>query len=410
LERPDIQTILIICPLVIKAQWVEAITTLVKEAGSPIVMVDDLLSRTPIIEEFRNVEEQNGSAPFRVWVIAHYEQFINKSSARPVFDRGWHLVIVDEIHKIAGRTAQRTQNICKLRSNYRWGLSGTPMRDRPKDLWQPLNWVDPEHWSSYWAFVRRFTHTQPGKWGGMDIEGTRNLDQLDRETRPYLLIRKREDVGQELPPLTVTPIHLTPTEAQEKLYARVSKEVMVALSEETRELREEGVWDFTAKPPDQLIIKNAISRFTRLHQCASAPGQFIEKTEGAKEEWLRNYVTGGGEPAVILTRYNASVRAIKRILKELGVEKEYLVGTWDKLSTGLNLQHYCILIAWDCTFKRLDREQGIGRIERTGQLRPMTVFDLILGDSVDLDVKEMIDSKQTEVDMVLEWLKRSFVQ
>jgi hypothetical protein len=94
LERPDIQTILIICPLVIKAQWVEAITTLVKEAGSPIVMVDDLLSRTPIIEEFRNVEEQNGSAPFRVWVIAHYEQFINKSSARPVFDRGWHLVIV----------------------------------------------------------------------------------------------------------------------------------------------------------------------------------------------------------------------------------------------------------------------------------------------------------------------------
>lgn len=403
-----VTSILVICPSVIKAQWEDVITTLVAESGTRCTLTEELLPKTPIIKEF--FDGDTSHPPDRVWVLAHYEQFIDKSSARKVLNRGWGTVIIDEVHKIAGRTAQRTKNICALRSRYRWGLSGTPMRDRPQDLWQPLNWIASERWSSYWAFVKKYTNARPGQWGGMEIKGTRNLDTLDAETRRYLLMRRPEDVGQELPPLTVKPVHLSLTTEQEVLYNTLKKEVLVALTQELKEEQEEGIWDFTAGPPKQIVIKNAISRFTRLHQCASAPGAtpFLAGVEGAKEEWLRDYVEGGGEPAVILTRYNASAAAIRRLLKELGVADQYTVGTWDKLSHGLNLQHYCVLIAWDTTFKRLDWVQGIGRIERTGQTRPMTVFQLLLKDSVDLDVKDMIDNKATDVEMVEKWLRREF--
>lgn len=399
-EHTDIRHILVICPLIVKAQWIEVI----KELAPPEVETDveELVTNTWMLTE------RVGGNVVRTWVLAHYEQFINKGPYRAVFqDRGWSAVIVDEVHKIAGRKAQRTENILKLQSNYRWGLSGTIMRDRPQDMWLPLNWVAPQVFTSYWAFVQTYTETKPGYWGGIDIGNPQNLDHLKRVTQPYLLARTRQDVGQELPPLTIRPVHLTPEDAQGELYSKVSKEMIVSLKQEAERTAEGHIiWDFASGLPQQLVISNTVARFTRLHQVASHPSQFVEGVRGAKETWLRDYIESSREPCVILTRYNKTVALIKGILGDQA--SEWTVGTWDKLSHGLNLQRYNTLIAWDTTYKRLDWEQGIGRIERTGQTRPMTVFQLLLEDSVDLDIKATIDEKQEQVDMVLRWLRREF--
>lgn len=97
-------------------------------------------------------------------------------------------------------------------SGSRYATDGTPVPDRPRGLWSPLDLLEPWQWgsSSYW-----FGHAYCGslaRMDGGDDRGSSRLDEL-AERMDHVMLKIPYDVThRDLPPLRVETLRLTPDE------------------------------------------------------------------------------------------------------------------------------------------------------------------------------------------------------
>jgi len=125
------------------------------------------------------------------------------------FTQEWDAVILDEAHYIKNNKARRSQ-LCRLiRAKIRIALTGTPILNRPIELWNILHWLDPVKWpaSSYMPYAIRYCGafqrrikvrgTYKRVWV---MDGASNLDELREHLRPLMIRRLKADVLKDLPP------------------------------------------------------------------------------------------------------------------------------------------------------------------------------------------------------------------
>lgn len=409
----DLRRVLVVVPLVLKDWWIEAITWMEEERGNEVTQVQTSWQETP---KTPTVDINNGD---RVWVIAHPEQFVNKYAHRPKFYQEWDVVIVDEVWKFKNPKAQRTRNLWKVRSDYRWGLSGSvgaqsrrlfakedEIAFNPVDFWALLHWVAPRQFSSLWAFAEEFTTSESNYFGGVSYGPARNVDRMADLIAPYLLVRRLADIGRELPPITFNEVPLSLTEQQEELYNDTKDDIIIELRRDplTGKAFERDIFDFRGLD-DALVIRSIQGRFIRLHQVASDPTVFTEDVgSGVKHEWLQEYIEGGGPPAVIFTSYRHTKAQIEAHLESAGRTND-IVLTYKKGSHGLNLQDRHILIQWDQPLDYVEEQQSIGRIHRTGQTEHCTVYRLVVKGTVDETVYDLMANKTGHSETFIAWLR-----
>lgn len=147
----------------------------------------------------------------------------------------WDLLIVDEAHYIKNPQAQRSQTIKALakRAKRTILLTGTPIENRPIELWPLLQIACPEKWDppnplpvkvmapesrkthpgegpNFWEFARLYCDLkrsyfpargrQQSAW---DFSGASNLDELRAKLRETCMVRRlKKDVLTELPEKT----------------------------------------------------------------------------------------------------------------------------------------------------------------------------------------------------------------
>ena len=127
----------------------------------------------------------------------------------------WSGVVVDESHRaLICHTPQAwEQTLVRagmgklvVRSDgLKIALSGTPMRGKPQNLWGTLNWLDPDKYHEYWAWVQRWFMTYDVENGGG--RESKLIDGLDeakvkdfyQDIKPYFLRRTKKEVRKELP-------------------------------------------------------------------------------------------------------------------------------------------------------------------------------------------------------------------
>lgn len=409
--------VLIIMPKNLKAQWALEIDR-VERSTYPTGNISIEYDVQAQVVKVRGHRE----AP-REYHLAHYQQFENRSKVMQHYlAQHWDVVIVDEAHNIKNRLAQRSRNIKRLSAGYMWGLTGTVVPEFPQDVWSLLNWVAPDKFSerrpgaqTYNQFISTYMEVEHGRPVGIryvkgpDGRYTQEpvLRMLREQLKPYILARNLEDVGLQLPPRSIIDVPLEMDTDQLDFYHQVKEQIVVDLIADG--LTSEQIDELVAAGSDELIITTGGARFTRLHQAASAPSTFKEGVSNTKLEWLRNYIEGGGEPALILTRYRHTVAVIQAELKRLGADtKGFIVGTWDSLSEGHNFQHLHIGIEWDTTFSRKTWEQGLGRLHRSGQTRPVFWYRLMAAPIDRHVVYNVIEAKNTRVQMIVAWLRGLF--
>ena len=142
-------------------------------------------------------------------------------------------VIVDESHKIKNPKAKRTKatSAYALRADRRVFLSGTPMLNRPIELFPTLACVRPDEWRSFFAFAKRYAGAYKSRWG-WNYQGASNLDELRNRLHPIMLRRKKEDVLTELPPKRRARLTLDLSNRAE--YQAAEEDVVRWLEEVTR--------------------------------------------------------------------------------------------------------------------------------------------------------------------------------
>ncbi|TXH19506.1 MAG: DEAD/DEAH box helicase [Hyphomicrobiaceae bacterium] len=112
----------------------------------------------------------------------------------------WDILIADEAHAIKNQKAQRTRALLAIEAERKYLLTGTPVMNRPEDLWTILKYLDPATWHNWYYFVTRYCGAKKGKYQ-LELEGPSNLEELNERLRTTVMIRRlKSQVLPELPP------------------------------------------------------------------------------------------------------------------------------------------------------------------------------------------------------------------
>lgn len=206
---PTIKHVLVICPASLKINWLRELNKwLVKS---------------------RAVEICNGSFPSSDIVILNYD--ILKKWRSQIDARKWDLLIVDECHMVKNPKAQRTKlllgtsskreaKIPGIAARKKLFLTGTPIVNRPIELWPLLHALDPNGIGrSFWSFTQRYCDAVNNGYG-WDFSGASNLPELQQRLRATVMVRRlKTDVLKELPPKR-RQIVVVPPNGAEAIIAR----------------------------------------------------------------------------------------------------------------------------------------------------------------------------------------------
>ncbi len=343
------------------------------------------------------------------WHVTNYERVHH---ARATYD----YVIVDESVKIKNPEAQRTANvlIAVLKAPRVVFLTGTPIRNHPKDLFTMAAAIDtrlliarqlPLQSSlrkSYWRWVRRTFVVTPNMWGGYDIGDW--LPGREEEVQAWLgqHMLRRTKALLKLPPLSREVVHIP--------YAPGQKEAVQAIQDSLLQVIQD---DGTVEGQQ---LTNALQILIRLRQANVDPSMIPSPGGSGKLNWLKQWWTDYQEitPKVIL--FTSFARFAHRVGETLphtsvytgelsqsrreGVIAQFhepgprlMAMTAEAGAFGLNLQVADATIWSDLPWTPDTWEQGTARMHRRGQEKPCHEWILQHPESVDGIVYRILQRK-----------------
>lgn len=386
--------VLVIVPKTLKTQWQEEIRD--QDQQNPIV---------PIDTTFRLIAPFNSKKLF--WVLTHYE--VVMKHWKMLSKTQWACIIVDEAHRIKNRKAQRTVAIKKLKAHRKIALTGTPYDKNPADIWSILNWLQPDVFRSYWDFFQAHVNYDGELGSAIDIHGVKDGAKFAKTIAPYVIRRSKHDVAPMLPAKIEQHITVEMAPAQADLYQRIK------LAAET---------DATLDDGKTLTMPNLLARILRLQQVAVDPRLLGTDINGAKIDWLLEYVDDNpGDTLLVFTRFRDTAMRVARLLDvpyyvggtNLFDLQKYprIVATIDAAKEGLNLGHIWNTVFLDCHWSSIAMAQAVDRTERDlATTEPRVIMyleavDLAHQPTVDAMVRQALEAKWSTIELVNSWLKKT---
>lgn len=118
-------------------------------------------------------------------------------------------VVLDEGQTIKNPESQIAAVCCRLQAKTRFVITGTPIENRPEDLWSLFHFLLPDLLGERKEFQSQLLA------GGSDA---RYIERIKRKVRPFILRRTKAEVAIELPEKLEQTVLIEMTEAQQALY------------------------------------------------------------------------------------------------------------------------------------------------------------------------------------------------
>lgn len=194
----------IICPAAVKYHWARQIVKWSKSSQTIFVVT-------------------NGRAdipPSATVIIVNYELLLRDRIYKQLVargkEKGFDVVVCDEAHYLKSLTAKRTKRVLGVHSfmrysRYKWMLSGTPVLNRPAEIYPMLITLCPdkiEPYTTWIDFGRYFCKGEKDQFGVWSMKGSAHIAELSQRMEGFLLRRKKEDVLDQLPDKIETVIEL----------------------------------------------------------------------------------------------------------------------------------------------------------------------------------------------------------
>lgn len=322
------------------------------------------------------------------WVVTSYEL------AQRAFDACFAatgtaptFAIMDEVHMVKGRKNSRALVARELLSmtRYKLELTGTPLDDRPRDLYTLLSIIAGSAFGSKWDFDHAYCAGQIDSHGGMDNSGSSNQEELRLRLSYYMVRRQKKDVLKELPPLTLQTLWVDPEPKASQQFQRALMGMSADATQDALEATLKG------KMPHALELAASLKRFVL----------FTWKREHARDMAAmlqRDYDT----PCVCITG-DVDTEKRQALIREAVAMKGGVVCTMDSVGTGVDalklVSSYGIMHALD--YRPTKMAQTIARLHRFGQTDNVQFTFLAMKDSMDERVVEKVVAKMGVHDAVM---------
>lgn len=317
------------------------------------------------------------------------------------------MIAFDEAHKAKNPDSQQGKALLSIDcKGPKIPMSGTFVLNNPLDLYLPLKWSGFET-HSFYAYKQHYCTM--GGFGGKEIVGYKNLDELRSMVSKVMLRRVKGDV-LDLPPKVHTIEWVDAYPEQKSLYKDVRDQVRDNI-------------DKVKVHPDPL------SEMLRLRQVTGYPGILSSTvTKSAKmdrmEELVEDEVSVGGK-AIIFSNWSEMTNVIRHRLKkynpayitgEVGSvqrmeEKDrfqndpnckVMIGTIGALGTGFTLTAAQLVIFVDEPWNRGIKDQAEDRAHRIGTRGTVRVVTILTRDTVDEGVYNLVQKKGKMADLLVD--------
>jgi SWI/SNF-related matrix-associated actin-dependent regulator 1 of chromatin subfamily A len=290
--------------------------------------------------------------------ITHYD--ILHQWVKAVLAWGPRLIGFDECHALMSEGSRRSRAAATIAHSVplRIGLSGTPMTNRPRDLWNVVNTLSPGRFGSkFFGFGLRYCdgkkeQVSPERtvW---KFDGLSRGEELKRRLSWLMLRRTTAEVLSELPPITRQVMWLDSTK-RKKPWAGGVKSL--------RELR--GLLDRAAdqKLPEVLSIVQA----TRESLPTNTIVVFCYRR--LVTEWLAERLRATGETVTAVHGGLATTVRLKRLEEAKNFASGgVIVATIDSCGVGISLAFARAVIFAELCYEPWKLRQAESRVARWGQ-------------------------------------------
>lgn len=401
LEASDHIRVLVVAPKIALPNWERELRewliknlsiarwTMAHQASADIVVVNyDILSRAEIIGEIRVVD--------------------------------WDVVVFDEAHALKNPKAKRTKaafgdrqaGTPQIQGKRRLFLTGTPILNRPIELFPMLNAMGVTIAQNYYGYARRYCngHTTMR---GFDVSGASNLDELQHVLRATCMVRRlKADVLTQLPPKRYELVEFDAVDRQTCNALANERESLRQWSERIKALKESR--NRAGRAGNKEALRDAVAelaegerarlaQISRLrHETAIAKVSLvIEHVVGVLASTkdavllfahhrdviakLRDGLATAGYEAAVITGQTGEPERLSAQAEIKDGEKRLFIGSMHACGVAINLPEASTVVFAEQDWTPTVMSQCEDRAHRIGQRNSVLVQHLVLAGSIDAD-------------------------
>ena len=321
-------------------------------------------------------------------------------------------LVLDEATRIKNPDAKRTVAAKSLSAVHRIALSGTPIENRPAELWSMYDFLMRGHLGKRGTFTRLFEEPITD---GDDAAAKR----LGARIRPFLLRRLKTEVAKDLPEKINMDEWCELTAEQKSLYGQIQEQYGAP------------VRDAIGRGTAINYAASVLPVLTKLKQVCDHPaiitGQ-VHPVQGRSEKFdmvldKLQEIVADGERAVVFTHFLSTLDLLEIALRECGLSWLRLDGSTvnrqsliDKFNEGGVQAALCSLqaighgvsmtaanhvIHVDRWWNPAVEDQATDRVHRIGQQKTVYVHRILTLGTLEEKIADMLERKRDISDRVI---------
>jgi SWI/SNF-related matrix-associated actin-dependent regulator of chromatin subfamily A-like protein 1 len=299
-------------------------------------------------------------------------------------------------------------------------LTGTPISNRPRDLWRLLHMVDPEQWPKFADFELRYCRAPSededlvGRQTRRIVTGSgrvERLDELHARIQPVLLRRLKSEVLSDLPAKSRRSLLISLDPVDMRAYQDAENDFLAWL-------RAQGSNDEARRA----ALAQSIVKLTALRRLAANA-----KMRTAVPDYLAQWFDRKAEPLVAFAYHADVLAALHHLCSRQLRLRVASIGSRDDVrkrqaavdafqdgqcdifiapitcaGVGINLHRAADAIFIERLWTPYQMTQAEDRVHRIGSTRPVTITYFDAAGTVDERLADVLSAKQQLIDHMLD--------
>lgn len=326
-------------------------------------------------------------------------------------DLQFRFEIIDEAQYIKNHSTSASKSVKIIQSRTKFALTGTPIENRLSELWSIFDYLMPGFLYKYDTFREEFEKPIVLRRDESTMERLKNM------TAPFILRRFKQDVLKDLPDKLEEVHYSFMEEEQKELYqARVQAMRNKLMQQDAKEFQKNRFQIFAALTQIRQICCDPSLCYSDYKGGSAKREACVELIESAAEQ---------GHKILVFSQFVSMLDLLEEDLNERKIPFFKIIGKTPKLErlelverfneedtpvflislraggTGLNLTGADVVIHYDPWWNLAVQNQATDRAYRIGQKRNVTVYKLIMKNTIEERILEMQDAKKQLAEDIL---------